>query len=140
MSDYKDLKSDREIAKKFDELFNSLPEFVTDEEINIFLIESGYDPKSLEEMGREFAAKLINRNWRYKSDEYLDKEASMIRFAPPHIGKGKDWLIRIIQINAPNDFQFANRNFQDLTEEDLISILQEIESYLLKKGKKLREK
>lgn len=138
MSKKNEKRSDREIADRIDKAFDSVPDIQTEAEINSFLTAAGYDPKALEKEGDTFVKEIMRKNWRFVSDETIDQEAAIFSQIPLRKERGKEWLIQTIRRNAPPKFQFANRNFEELSESDLASLLREIEAELILQGKELQ--
>jgi hypothetical protein len=133
MEENKAKRSDVEIAKDFEQLFDEIPEPETDEEVTAYLIEAGYDPEVLKVQGSEFVANLIANNWRFISSEETDEATAGINEIPLR----KDWN-RSQLINAIEKISgalalhgrqpaMAFRNLEELTDADLAIILQELE-------------
>lgn len=133
MKQNKAKRTDIEIVKNFDQLFDEIPEPETNEEITTYLIEAGYDLKMLRAQGTEFVANLIANNWRFASSEESDEIAAQINKIPLR----KDWH-RIQLKNAIEKVSkaltmhgrqpaMAYRNLEELTDADLAVILQELE-------------
>ncbi len=133
MEENKSKKTDVEIAKDFDQLFDEIPEPETNEEITAYLIEAGYDPEVLKAQGAEFVANLIAGNWRFTSSEETEKATASINEIPLRKGWNRsrltDAIERVSRALALHGRQptMAFRNLEELTDADLATILQELE-------------
>ena len=133
MEENKAKRTDVEIAKDFEQLFDEIPEPETNEEVTAYLIEAGYDPEVLKAQGTEFVANLIANNWRFISSEETDKATARINEIPLR----KDWnrsqltnaIEKVSSALAVRGGQpaMAFRNLEELTDADLAIILQELE-------------
>ncbi|WKZ45872.1 MAG: hypothetical protein QY302_08765 [Anaerolineales bacterium] len=133
MDENKSKRTDLEIANEFDRLFDEIPEPETDEEIWEFLVESGYDPESLKNQGREFVNNLIATNWRFVSSNEIDEAVTKIDEVPTRKEWSRGQLTNAIQkLSAAlaiggKQPSLAFRNLEELTDSDLTVILQELE-------------
>ncbi|MDL1944586.1 hypothetical protein FBQ99_19835 [Chloroflexi bacterium CFX2] len=133
MDENKSKRSDLDIANEFDRLFNEIPEPETDEEIREFLVESGYDPEALKAQGREFVHNLIATNWRFVSSNEIDEAVTKIDEVPTRKEWSRSQLTKAIQkLSAALTIggkqpSLAFRNLEELTDSDLVVILQELE-------------
>jgi len=110
---------------------NNIPE--TPEEVNELLIEGGLDPEKVRANAIAFSEKihLLNNDWRISSEkitkmqqEYEENIIKNIDPKPTIIEK-----IKTLFEQFPSDFSLAHRNlnFDKLSENDLRSILQQME-------------
>ena len=133
MEENKSKRTDRDIAEEFDRLFDEIPEPDTDEGIEDYLIEAGYDPEILKARGAEFVKNLMANNWRFVPSEEINEAATKIDEIPFRKGWNRSQLTAAIQTvsNAlalrGKQPSLAFRNLQELTETDLATILQELE-------------
>ena len=133
MDENKSKRTDTDIAKDFDRLFDEISEPEADEDIAAYLIEAGYDLEILKVQGAEFVANLIANNWRLISPEEIDEATTRIDEIPLR----KDWdrnrLTSAIQklsnalASSGRQPSMAFRNLEELTDADLTIILQELE-------------
>jgi len=140
MEPNKSKKTDLEIASDFDSLFNEIPEPQTDEEIQAFLADAGYDIQVLKARGRDFVNDLMASNWRFVSPEELNQVSAQIDEVPLRLDWGRERLMAAFQkitsqlTSAGMHPRFAFRNQEQLTESDLATILQELEYQARKNG------
>lgn len=133
MDKNKSPKNDKDIAREFERLFNTIPEPTTDDEIFETLQDYGYDPKELRIKGEKFATDLISKNWRFVTSEEIEGKARKISEIPLRVELSKEKLLGAIQkISEALSTKFSQpslafRNLDNLTEQDLASILQELE-------------
>jgi len=140
MEPNKSKKTDLEIASAFDSLFNETPEPETDEEIQVFLADAGYDIQTLGARGRDFVNDLMAGNWRFVSPEELNQVSAQIDEVPLRLDWSKERLIAAVQkimsqlTSAGMQPRFGFRNQEQLTESDFATILQELEYQARKNG------
>lgn len=133
MDENRSKRTDLEITNEFDHLFDEIPEPETNEEVQAFLIESGYDPETLRTQGVEFVSNLMANDWRFVSTEEIDDAAAKIDEVPLRKEWNRDQLTTMIQkLSAALAFggkqpSLAFRNLEELTDSDLATILQELE-------------
>ena len=133
MEPNKSKKTDLEIASDFDSLFNEIPEPQTDEEIQAFLADAGYDIQVLKVRGRDFANDLMASNWRFVSPEELNQVSAQINEVPLRLDWSRERLMVAFQkimsqlASAGMKPRLGFRNQEQLTELDLATILQELE-------------
>lgn len=136
-------KTDKDIEREFESLFNLIHEPNTDEEIIKELEDTGYKLEELKTTGRKFVNNLIANNWRFVTSEEIDNKARKISEIPFRTNLTKDKLLiairKISEVLATKGSQpsLAFRNLENLTEEDLASILQELEFEASEKNIKL---
>jgi hypothetical protein len=133
MEENKAKRSDVEIAKDFEQLFDEIPEPETNEEVTAYLIEAGYDPEVLKAQGVEFVANLIANNWRFISSEETEEATAKINEIPLRKHWNRSQLTNAIEkISSALALHgrqpvMAFRNLEELTDADLAIILQELE-------------
>jgi hypothetical protein len=136
-------KTDEEIVREFDRLFDEVPEPDTNEEIKEILVDAGYDPKTLKIKGVEFVNNLIANNWRFITSDEIDEAAKRINEIPFRDSWNRSQLLKAIQIASEalalggTEPVLAFRNLEKLTDIDLASVLQELEYKADAKGIKL---
>ncbi|MBN1454314.1 MAG: hypothetical protein JW963_25075 [Anaerolineales bacterium] len=136
-------KADEDIVREFDRLFDEIPEPSTDEEIENYLIDSGYNIDDLKVKGLEFIRDLIANNWRFTTSDEIDKEATEINKIPLREDWERNRLLQAIRkaseilTQSGGEPVLAFRNLENLTERDLASVLQELEYKANSKGVKL---
>ena len=140
MEPNKPKKADLEIASDFDSLFNEILEPQTDEEIQAFLADAGYDIQVLRARGRDFVNDLMASNWRFVSPEEINQVSAQIDEVPLRLDWSKERLIAAVQkimsqlTSAGMQPRFGFRNQEQLTESDFATILQELEYQARKNG------
>ena len=140
MEPNKSKKTDLEIASDFDSLFNEILEPQTDEEIQAFLADAGYDIQVLRARGRDFVNDLMAGNWRFVSPEELNQVSAQIDEVPLRLDWSRERLMAAFQkitsqlTSAGMQPQFGFRNQEQLTKSDLATILQELEYQARKNG------
>lgn len=123
-------RTDLDIASDFDALFNQIPEPTSEQEISDYLVEAGYDVDKLKANGKSFVDNLIANNWRFRRPQVIQEEAKIINAIPLRENLGHEQLVAAIKrIKNALDPQLslAFRNLDELTDQDLRSILQELE-------------
>jgi hypothetical protein len=133
MNDNKSKRTDIDIASEFDRLFEEVPEPSTDEEVRTFLEEAGYDVEKLKNAGTRFVKDLIASNWRFANLQDMHDASKEINAIPLR----KEWnhnqiTTAIKKISAAlgttgTQPALAFRNLDELSDSDLITILQELE-------------
>jgi hypothetical protein len=140
MEPNKSKKTDLEVASDFDSLFNEIPEPQTDEEIQAFLADAGYDIQTLRAKGRDFVNELMASNWRFVSPEELNQVSAQIDEIPLRLHWSRERLVAAFQkvtsqlTSAGMQPSLGFRNQEKLTELDLATILQELEYQARKNG------
>ena len=143
MDKNKSYKTDEEIVREFNQLFEKIPEPSSDEEIKNYLNNAGYNLDDLKTKGLEFANNLMANNWRFITPEELDNVSAKINKIPIREGWDRTQLLRAIQKALETLSQggkepvLAFRKLEKLTDTDLTSVLQELEYKVNEKGLKL---
>ena len=140
MDKHKSPKTDVDIVREFESLFNSAPEPNTNEEVAEILHDAGYDLETLQAKGLEFANSLIANNWRFVTSDEIDKAATKINKMPIRDGWDRNRLLEAIRkiskalASGGGEPALAFRNLEKLTNGDLASVLQELEYEASAKG------
>lgn len=133
MDENKCKRTDLDIASAFDRLFNEVPEPNTDEEVRTFLEKAGYDMEKLRSEGMSFVKSLIAGNWRFADLRDIQQAGAEINAIPLRKGWNRDQLTSAIEklsaaLSASRTQpSLAFRNLGELTNDDLATILQELE-------------
>lgn len=130
MKENKAKRTDLDIASGFDSLFSEIQEPTSQEEINAYLLEAGYDLEKLKAEGKSFINNLFANNWRFRNSQVIQEAARKINDIPLRKEFGHKQLIAAIkQLKNALDPQLsmAFRNLDELTDQDLQTILQELE-------------
>lgn len=123
-------RTDLDIASDFDALFNQIPEPTSEQEISDYLVEAGYDVDKLKANGKSFVDNLMANNWRFRDPQVIQEAAKKINAIPLRENLGHEQLVATIKRlkNALDpQLSLAFRNLDELTDQDLRSILQELE-------------
>jgi len=113
------------------ELFDGIvPE--APEEVDAFLVESGYSPDELDEKFKALAAHALDRSpydWRNRARAKMEKDKERLALLKQEVPEGKSNLLRAIQellevssIKSQGKLRLAHRNFEELTENDLATL------------------
>jgi len=136
-------KTDEDIIREIDRLFEEIPEPSTDEEIKNYLIDAGYNPEDLKTKGLEFANNLMAKNWRFVTSEEIDEISMEINKIPLREDWNRNQLLQAIRkasellSQGGGEPALAFRKLEKLTDTDLASVLQELEFNARAKGLKL---
>ena len=137
MTERKPIRSEEELAEAFDQLFSEIPPPQTEEEINEYIIEAGYDPDEFGEQIKNIASEALKNsplNWRNQiAQSEIEEARSQLEKINELANKDRKDIFSIIekvmaQIKEANP-QLAPvhyRNRSELSEEDLVSLLQEL--------------
>jgi hypothetical protein len=126
-------RTDLEIASEFDRLFDEIPEPDSQEDVIAYLLEAGYDVEKLKAEGVAFVNDLIAGNWRFTDVRDIHDAAVKINEVPVRKGWGRRQLTAAIEKlsaalgSGGTQPLLAYRNLDELTENDLATILQELE-------------
>jgi hypothetical protein len=137
--------TEEELVHAFADLFDEVgPE--TPEEIDAALREEGHDPDTIAARMKSVAERALARsplNWRNRAQQELEAERSKLDKVTPILRRGRGEIIAAIQqlLSRLQTHQlapaYAYRNFDQATDEDLSSLLAELE-YLIA-GKPVNE-
>lgn len=126
--------TDRDFLNALAELFNEI-DLGSPDEINAELRELGYDPdsfaKQMESIAKESLAKSPH-NWRNKGTELEEKRQKLAASVSDAVLQTRDHTIAAIQrlleqIGETKLVTAHYRNLEEITDEDLTSLLAEIE-------------
>jgi hypothetical protein len=133
-------RTDLDIASDFDALFTDISEPASDQEISDYLMEAGYDMDKLKANGKILIDNLLTNNWRFRNPQVIHEAVKKINAIPLRENLGHEQLIAAIkQLKNAIDPQLSMvfRNLDELTDQDLRSILQELEYKANENGKTL---
>lgn len=127
--------TEEELVHAFADLFNEVePE--TPEEIDAVLREGGHDPDTIAARMKSIAERALARsplNWRNRAQREVEAERSKLDKVTPIVRRGRGEMITAIQqlLSRLQAHQLAPahayRNFDQATDEDLASLLAELE-------------
>lgn len=127
--------TEEELVHAFADLFNEVePE--TPEEIDAVLREGGHDPDTIAARMKSIAERALARsplNWRNRAQREVEAERSKLDKVTPIVRRGRGEMITDIQqlLSRLQAHQLAPahayRNFDQATDEDLASLLAELE-------------
>jgi hypothetical protein len=127
--------TEEELVHAFADLFDEVgPE--TPEEIDAALREGGHDPDTVAARMKSIAERALARsplNWRNRAQQELEAERSRLDNVTPILRRGRGEIIAAIQqlLSRLQAHQLAPahayRNFDQATDEDLTSLLAELE-------------
>lgn len=127
--------TEEELVHAFADLFNEVePE--TPEEIDAVLREGGHDPDTIAARMKSIAERALARsplNWRNRAQREVEAERSELDKVTPIVRRGRGEMITDIQqlLSRLQAHQLAPahayRNFDQATDEDLASLLAELE-------------
>jgi hypothetical protein len=127
--------TEEELVHAFADLFDEVePE--TPEEVDATLREGGHDPDSIAARMKSVAERALARsplNWRNRAQQELEAEKRKLDSVTPTVRRGRGEMITAIQqlLSRLQAHQLAPahayRNFDQATEEDLASLLTELE-------------
>ena len=137
--------TEEELVHAFADLFDEVgPD--TPGEIDAILREGGHDPDTIAARMKSIAERALARsplNWRNRAQQELEAEKRKLDSATPIVWRGRGEMITAIQqlLSRLHAHQLAPahayRNFDQATDEDLASLLAELE-YLVA-GKHVHE-
>lgn len=127
--------TDEELVNAFTDLFNEVePE--TDDEIDAVLRQAGYDPEAVAVRIRQAADRAIEKsslNWRSRFSAELETEKTRLATIPSGIRMNREEILEAIRNKfaklggKTNQFGFAHRNFDMASDDDLRSLLSELD-------------
>ncbi len=127
--------TEEELVHAFADLFDEVgPE--TPEEIDAVLREVGRDPDTIAAQMKAVAERALARSpldWRNRAQQELEAERHRLESVTPTLGRGRGEIITAIQrlLSQLQARQLApahaHRHFDQATDEDLASLLVEIE-------------
>ena len=145
MAKRKPLETSEELVSAFADLFDAV-EFETPEEIDAVLLEAGYDPNEIAARMRAVAVQTIAEsplNWRNQTDA-LEEERIRLASLPSALLPSREDLIAGIEsilARLPTvrrrTVMAYHRNLDEATNEDLASLLAELQYLEARQGKPL---
>jgi hypothetical protein len=127
--------TEEELVHAYADLFNEVePE--TPEEIDAVLREGGHDPDSIAARMKSIAERALARsplNWRNRAQQELEAEKRKLDSVTPIVRRRRGEMITAIQqlLSRLHAHQLAPthayRNFDQATDDDLASLLAELE-------------
>jgi hypothetical protein len=135
------LETNEDLTQAFARFFDvDTDEPETVEEIDAGLRELGYDPDEVGVRMKAAAERALADsplNWRNRAQKELEDERVKIgRFtvACPDNRLGLIGAIQRLAGQAPGQAVYANRNLESMTDEDLASLLSDLEYLITQKG------
>ena len=135
MSERRPPTTEDELIRAFTDLFEALePE--TSEEIHTTLRDAGYDPNSVAARMQAIAARAIENsplNWRNRAQKEFESEKTRLETTASSEPRNRAGIIDAIKQllvgGAGQQFELAAhfRNFDQATDEDLASLLADLE-------------
>lgn len=126
------VETSEDLVRAFANLFDEVaPE--TPEEIDAELCEAGYDPDKIGARMQAVAGQALANsplNWRSRAQRELEDERARIAgFAATSLRSRAEVIVAIKQLVAQSGGQmvYAHRNLESETDEDLASLLAELE-------------
>lgn len=135
MSKREPLKTDQELARALDELFDEIPPPETSEEIDATLREAGCDPDEVASRMQALAERALREsplNWRNRRQE-MEQERAQLDTSSSATERSRFELLSAIRQIFTQYPQLAthHRNLDQATDDDLASLLAELE-YLVR--------
>lgn len=135
MTKKKPLETSEEFVNALTDLFNEIgPE--TPEEVEAILREAGYDPAKLAAEMQAFAEQSLKNsplNWRNRAQQELTAARSHFESTLSRVSRSRSELIEAIQQllqqvgGQPQQALAHFRNFESASDDDLASMLEELE-------------
>lgn len=148
MSERRPPTTEDELIHAFTDLFNAVePE--TPEEIHTTLRDAGYDPDSVAARMQAIAARAIENsplNWRNRAQRELEAEKTRLETITSPQPRNRAGIIDAIKQLliglSGQQFELAAhfRNFDQATDEDLASLLAELEYLAAQQHQQLEER
>ncbi len=146
MSERNPLKTDEELARALDELFDEIPPPKTPEEVDAVLREAGFDPHEVATRMEALAERALANsplNWRNRDQEMEEARTQLGRPSSIPRRTRSEILTAIQQIltqlgGEQRELVTAHfRNLEQATDEDLASLLAELEFLADQQGKQI---
>jgi hypothetical protein len=127
--------TEEELVHTFADLFDEV-EPDTPEEVDAVLQEGGHDPDTIAARMKSIAERALARsplNWRNRAQREVEAERSKLDKVTPIVRRGRGEMITAIQqlLSRLQAHQLAPahayRNFDQATDDDLASLLAELE-------------
>jgi hypothetical protein len=136
MTEGKPIRSEEELAEAFDQLFDEIPSPQTREEFNAYIREAGIDPDGFGAQIREITSKALREsplNWRNHAENEIEKARARLEKYEKFTNRGRGDLLSLIdkvmekiENNYPSLAPVHYRNRSELSNDDLVSLLQEL--------------
>ena len=127
--------TDEELVNAFTDLFNEVePE--TEDEIDAVLRQAGYDPEAVAVRMRQVADRAIEKsplNWRNRFSTELETEKTRLAALRSSVHMSREEILEAIRNKVTrlggkiNQLGFAHRNFDMASDDDLRSLLSELD-------------
>ena len=126
--------TNKELLEALDELLQQ-PEPRTPDEVNVVLIEAGYDPEEIVAKIKAEVERGLEEsplNWRNRNRELETEKKQLANFVPDANQPRKKLLeaieaaLRNLALKNPQLAMVHHRNFESATDEDLASLLADI--------------
>ena len=127
--------TDEELVNAFMDLFNEIePE--TEDEIDAILLQAGFDPKAVAVHMRQVADRAIEKsplNWRNVVPAEFETEKARLTALRPRVHMSREVILEAIRNKVTrlggkiNQLGFAHRNFDIASDDDLRSLLSELD-------------
>lgn len=133
MDENRSKRTDLDIAREFDRLFDEIPEPDSQEDVLTYLSEAGYDFEKLKLEGLAYINELISSNWRFADSREINEAAAEIDELPLRTTWDRGQLIAAIKklsaalSSSSTQLSLEFRNLNELTDTDLATVLQELE-------------
>lgn len=136
MTERKPIRSEEELAEAFDQLFDEIPSPQTQEEIDEYIREAGIDPDEFGARIKKLTIKALAEspiNWRIRSKAEIEEARAQLDSIGAIANKERNNLLSIIDkaleqilVTNPQLISLHHRNRTELSDEDLLSLLQEL--------------
>jgi vacuolar-type H+-ATPase subunit E/Vma4 len=136
MTERKPIRSEEELAEAFDQLFDEIPSPHSREEIDEYIREAGIDPDSFGAQIKEIASKALREsplNWRNHAQEEIEQTRAHLEKCERITNRDRGDLLSLIDKvmekigkSYPRLAPVHYRNRSELSNDDLVSLLQEL--------------
>jgi DNA-directed RNA polymerase subunit F len=135
MSDKQSIETSKDLLKVLVDLFNEI-EPKTSDEVDAVLREAGYEPNEVAKRMNSVARQAMRDsplNWRNRAPAELAEASARLKRMIPSLPNTREDIIQFLKqslanLEARGALQHAHfRNFESLTDEDLRSLIAEIE-------------
>jgi hypothetical protein len=136
MTERKPIRSEEELVRAFDQLFDEIPAPKTRDEIDDYIRDAGINPDEFGAHIREitgYALKVSPLNWRNRSQGEINRARATLNKIIQLAGQNREELLskidkvmdKIAAVN-PSLSTIQYRNRAELSAEDLTSLLEEL--------------
>lgn len=132
MKKRKSIETSEGLVRAFADLFDEV-EPATPEEIDAVLREAGYDPDEIGVRMKAATEKALTEsplNWRNRASKELENERTRIGHVRTTLPGNRAGIIEAIKWlieQGGNQVAYAYRNLEAMTDEDLVSLLSDLE-------------